>query len=217
MSGPAALTKSDICAALEATPVNRGDEWHWLTGASPELRLAVRAAMPARMVAAAVLVPLVEREEGFSVLLTERSAALKDHPGQISFPGGRIEAGDASPWEAALREAQEEIGLRREWVSFAGYLPDHPILTGFRVTPVVGFVVPHHQLALDAGEVHDAFEVPLQYLFDPANHRAHERTLGGVKLQTTDIQFLNHTIWGATAGMLLTLRRLIAERRPTPP
>lgn len=217
MSGSFALTKSDICAALQATPVSRGDEWHWLTGASPELRLAVRAAMPARMVAAAVLVPLVERDEGFSVLLTERSAALKDHPGQISFPGGRIEAGDASPWDAALREAQEEIGLRREWVSFAGYLPDHPILTGFRVTPVVGFVVPHHRLALDAGEVHDAFEVPLQYLFDPANHRPRERTLRGVKLQTTDIPFLNHTIWGATAGMLLTLQRLVEERRLGPP
>jgi 8-oxo-dGTP pyrophosphatase MutT (NUDIX family) len=217
VSGSFALTKSDICAALQATPVSRGDEWHWLTGASPELRLAVRAAMPARMVAAAVLVPLVERDEGFSVLLTERSAALKDHPGQISFPGGRIEAGDASPWDAALREAQEEIGLRREWVSFAGYLPDHPILTGFRVTPVVGFVVPHHRLALDAGEVHDAFEVPLQYLFDPANHQPRERTLRGVKLQTTDIPFLNHTIWGATAGMLLTLQRLVEERRLGPP
>jgi 8-oxo-dGTP pyrophosphatase MutT (NUDIX family) len=209
------LSKADICAALEAAPVARGDEWHWLTGSSPQLRLAVRAAMPARMVAAAVLVPLVEREEGYSVLLTERSATLKDHPGQISFPGGRIEAQDASPWEAALREAEEEIGLRREWVSFAGYLPDHPILTGFRVTPVVGFVVPHHELALDAGEVHDAFEVPLEYLFDPANHRLRERILRGVKVDTTEIPFLNHTIWGATAGILLTLRRLIGERRPT--
>jgi 8-oxo-dGTP pyrophosphatase MutT (NUDIX family) len=217
VSGPPALTKTDICAALQATPVNRGDEWHWLTGASPELRLAVRAAMPARMVAAAVLVPLVERDEGFSVLLTERSSALKDHPGQISFPGGRIEPSDASPWEAALREAQEEIGLRRDWVSFAGYLPDHPILTGFRVTPVVGFVVPHHRLALDAGEVHDAFEVPLQYLFDPANHRPRERKIGGASLQTTEIPFLNHPIWGATAGMLLTLHRLVQERRPSAP
>ncbi len=217
MSWADSLTKSDICAALQPTPVLRGDEWFWLTGASPELRLRVQAAMPARMVSAAVLVPLVEREEGFSVLLTERSFALKDHPGQISFPGGRIEPGDASPWEAALREAQEEIGLQRDWISFAGYLPDHPILTGFRVTPVVGFVVPHHRLALDAGEVHDAFEVPLRYLFDEANHRPRERMLGGVSLRTTEIPFLNHTIWGATAGMILTLRRLVQERRPTTP
>jgi 8-oxo-dGTP pyrophosphatase MutT (NUDIX family) len=217
VSGAHALTKSDISAALQPTPVLRGDEWHWLTGSSPELRLKVQAGMPARMVAAAVLVPLVERDEGFSVLLTERSSALKDHPGQISFPGGRIEPGDASPWEAALREAQEEIGLRREWITFAGYLPDHPILTGFRVTPVVGFVVPDHRLALDRGEVHDAFEVPLQYLFDAANHRPRERILGGVSLQTTEIPFLNRTIWGATAGMLMTLRRLVQERGSSPP
>lgn len=216
MSWVDSLSKADICAALQPTPVLRGDEWFWLTGASPELRLRVQAAMPARTVPAAVLVPLVERDEGFSVLLTERSSALKDHPGQISFPGGRIEPGDASPWEAALREAQEEIGLQRDWISFAGYLPDHPILTGFRVTPVVGFVVPHHRLALDAGEVHDAFEVPLKYLFDEDNHRPRERTLGGVALQTTEIPFLSHTIWGATAGMILTLRRLVQERRSTP-
>jgi 8-oxo-dGTP pyrophosphatase MutT (NUDIX family) len=169
--------------------------------------------MPEQQVAAAVLVPLVERDEGFSVLLTQRSTELKDHAGQISFPGGRIEAGDASPWEAALREADEEIGLRREWIAFGGYLPDHPILTGYRITPVVGFVVPQYRLALDAAEVHDAFEVPLDFLFDAGNHRPRLRVLGGVSLETIEIPYAGRTIWGATAGILLTLRRRVQEAK----
>lgn len=216
MSGRGRLTKADICAALQAVPVQRADDWYWLTGASAELQDRVRAAMPGTAVAAAVLVPLVVRDEGFSVLLTQRSAALKDHAGQISFPGGRIEEADADPWEAALREAYEEIGLRREWISFAGYLPEHPILTGYRVTPVVGFVVPEYRLELDTGEVHDAFEVPLEFLFDSANHRKRMRNLGGVPLETIEIPFGERTIWGATAGMLLTLRRLVREGKACP-
>ncbi|MFI4890759.1 MAG: NUDIX hydrolase [Steroidobacterales bacterium] len=216
MSGQGRLTKPDICAVLEPAPIRRPDEWYWLTGASAELQERARAASPERLVAAAVLVPLVEREEGFAVLLTQRSAALKDHAGQISFPGGRIEAADTDPWEAALREAQEEIGLQREWISFAGYLPDHPLLTGYRVTPVVGFVAPQYRLALDAAEVHDAFEVPLDFLFDAANHRPRMRTLGGVTLETIEIPYAGRTIWGATAGMLLTLRRLVRESKACP-
>jgi 8-oxo-dGTP pyrophosphatase MutT (NUDIX family) len=216
VNGQGRLTKADICAALQPVPIRFGDEWYWLTGPSAELRDRVRAASPERLVAAAVLVPLVERDGGFSVLLTQRSASLKDHAGQISFPGGRIEAADSDPWEAALREAREEIGLRREWISFAGYLPDHPILTGFRITPVVGFVAPQYRLALDAAEVHDAFEVPLDYFFDAANHRSRMRTLGGMTLETTEIPYGDRTIWGATAAMLLTLRRLVRERKACP-
>jgi 8-oxo-dGTP pyrophosphatase MutT (NUDIX family) len=210
---PVALTytKTVIRASLEPRASEPGDDMRWLTGSSAELKRRVRAALPERQVAAAVLVPLIERDAGITVLLTQRAADLKDHAGQISFPGGRIEPKDADAWEAALREAHEEIGLRREWVEFGGYLPDHLVVTGYRVTPVVGFVRPDYRLQLDAAEVHDAFEVPLNFLFDAANHKARIRTLGGVSLETTDIPYGTRIIWGATAGMLLTLRRLVQE------
>ena len=212
MTAGAGLEQADIVAALAPMPVE-AEEWRWLTGAAPELERQLRAAMPPRSVSAAVLVPLVTHDAGYSVLLTQRSTELKDHAGQISFPGGRIEASDADPWQAALREAQEEIGLDRDRVSFGGYLPVHPILTGYRVTPVVGFVLPGYRLALDAAEVDDAFEVPLDYVFDIKNYRPRQRTLGGAVLQTTEIHYAGHIIWGATCGMLMTLRRLVMENR----
>jgi 8-oxo-dGTP pyrophosphatase MutT (NUDIX family) len=179
--------------------------------ATPEIVAHLRARMPERRVPAAVLVPLVERAAGWTVLLTQRSAALRDHGGQISFPGGRIDAGDANAWAAALREAEEEIGLSADMIEFAGFLPDHLVATGFCITPVVGFVNPAHDLRLAAAEVHDAFEVPLAFLFDTGNHRSRLRRLGGLEVETTEIPFGSRTIWGATAGMLMSLRRLVFE------
>jgi 8-oxo-dGTP pyrophosphatase MutT (NUDIX family) len=159
-----------------------------------------------------VLVPLVERP-ALSVLLTQRATQLRNHAGQIAFPGGRIEASDGSPQAAALREAHEEIGLERQFIQVVGYLPDHVVMTGFRVTPVVAFVRPGFALKLDAREVEDAFEVPLDYAFDPANHRLRLRRSGftGEDVQFKDIPFGERNIWGATAGMLLTLYRLCIE------
>jgi 8-oxo-dGTP pyrophosphatase MutT (NUDIX family) len=186
----------------------------WLADATPDAVERIRAAMPPMRVPAAVLVPLVEREPGLTVLLTQRAATLKDHAGQISFPGGRIEPGDADAWHAALREAHEEIGLTENFVEFAGYLPDHWVGTGFRVTPVVGFVNPGYQLRIATAEVHDVFEVPLAYILDATNHKARTRLLGGVTLEVYDIPYGNRNIWGATAGMLLTLRRLLQARAP---
>jgi 8-oxo-dGTP pyrophosphatase MutT (NUDIX family) len=209
-------TRSDISAVLAASPLVGHDEWRWLTGADPVLEQRVREAMPVAAVEAAVLVPLIEHPEGLAVLLTERAAGLKDHAGQISFPGGRIEAGDRDPYAAALREAQEEVGLPPELVSFGGYLPQHPILTGYRVTPAVGFLAPGYALRLDAAEVHDAFEVPLQYLFDPANHRPRRRLLGSVTLEAIEIPYRGRMIWGATCGMLMTLRGLLRAREAQP-
>ena len=206
---PALFSKAHIRASLEARPSQAADDMLWLAGSSRELRARVRAAMPSAPRPAAVLVPLVERPEGLAVLLTERAATLKAHAGQISFPGGRIEAEDHDPWSAALREAQEEIGLAPEHVEFAGYLPDHLVGTGFRVTPAVGFVKVGYGLKLAAAEVHDAFEVPLD--FDAANHKPRLRTLGDVTLETYDIPYRGRNIWGATAGMLMTLRRLLQE------
>ena len=185
---------------------------HWLAGASPEVAARVRATLTTRRTPAAVLVPLVERATGMTVLLTQRATTLKDHAGQISFPGGRIEPEDADAWHAALREAYEEIGLRPELVEFAGYLPDHVVISGFRVTPVVGFVKPEYQLRIAAAEVHDVFEVPLDFILDAANHKSRQRKIGGFTIDIHDIPYGERNIWGATAGMLMTLRRLLQTR-----
>ncbi len=178
-----------------------------MAGASPEMISRVRASFSAARVPAAVLVPLVERASGLTVLLTQRAETLKDHAGQISFPGGRIEPGDADAWQAALREAYEEIGLAPDLVEFAGYLPDHHVITGFRVTPVVGFVNPDYELRIAEAEVHDVFEVPLDFILDAANHTSRRRTLGEFTIDVHDIPYGERNIWGATAGMLMTLRR----------
>jgi 8-oxo-dGTP pyrophosphatase MutT (NUDIX family) len=188
----------------------------WLAGASPEVLSQVRASFSSARVPAAVLVPLVERESGLTVLLTQRAATLKDHAGQISFPGGRIEPGDRDAWHAALREAYEEIGLASDLVEFAGYLPDHYVITGFRVTPVVGFVNPEYQLQIAQAEVHDVFEVPLDYILDAANHTFRRRKLGELTIEVHDIPYGGRNIWGATAGMLMTLRRMLQARADKP-
>jgi 8-oxo-dGTP pyrophosphatase MutT (NUDIX family) len=204
--------KTHIREALSAGPSGPEDDMLWLAEGNPGVMKRIRAALPSARIPAAVLVPLVEREAGLTVLLTQRAATLKDHAGQISFPGGRIEPDDADAWHAALREAHEEIGLAENFVEFAGYLPDHWVGTGYRVTPVVGFVNPAYELRIATAEVHDVFEVPLNYILDEANHRARERNLGGVVLQAYDIPYGDRNIWGATAGMLLTLRRQLQAR-----
>lgn len=172
---------------------------------------ALRQLLPASLSPAAVLMPIVERPEGLSLLLTRRATALKRHAGQISFPGGRLEATDAGPLAAALRETEEEIGLARDFVSVAGYLRPHVIITGYWVVPVVGFVKPGFELRLDAAEVQEAFEVPLAYLLDPANHVQRERQIGPLAIRTTEIPYGDYMIWGATAAMLLALSRLLEE------
>ena len=155
--------------------------------------------------AAAVLVPLVNRPQGLQVLLTQRSAGLPDHPGQISFPGGRVEPDDATLAAAALREAAEEVGLPPERVSILGQLADYETVTGYRVTPVVGWVEPPFSLVTDPIEVADAFEVPLAFLLDPANQQRHHRMIGTLRRDYWAIPFGERYIWGATAGMLKNL------------
>ena len=189
----------------------------WLTpGLSLQESRALRAYLPTAPIPAAVLVPVVERENELTVLLTQRASQLKNHAGQISFPGGRIEQEDAGPSAAALREAREEIGLEARFVSVVGYLADHILLSGFRVTPVVAFVRPGFELLLDAQEVSDTFEVPLSYVFEPANQRSQRRNFGGGagEIRVWDIQYQGRNIWGATAGMLLNLYRLCVADDP---
>jgi 8-oxo-dGTP pyrophosphatase MutT (NUDIX family) len=171
----------------------------------------VRLHLPRQWTRAAVMVPLVERPAGLTVLLTQRAAHLKAHPGQISFPGGRLESHDAGPWEAALREAREEIGLAPERASLAGYLRDHMVLTGYLITPAVAFVRPDFELRLDLTEVDDAFEVPLEFVLDPANRIERKRIYAGHAFTTWDIPFGQRHIWGATAAMLLNLAAKLEE------
>ncbi len=160
---------------------------------------------------AAVLVPLVKRPEGLTVLLTQRTQHLAHHPGQVSFPGGRMEDDDGTPEETALREAEEEIGLARNHVDIIGRLDLYITRTGFEVTPVVATVEPGFELALDSFEVADAFEVPLAFLMDPSNHEKHFVHIEGKDRQYWAMPFEDRYIWGATAGMIVNLYQLVAE------
>jgi 8-oxo-dGTP pyrophosphatase MutT (NUDIX family) len=173
-----------------------------------------RPLFPADPRPAAVLIGLVEREPEPSILLTVRASQMRHHAGQISFPGGRIEPHDAGPAAAALREAEEEIGLTSDFVQVVGYLPDHLILTGFRVTPVVARVRPGFSLRHDPGEVQQTFELPWSHLLDEGNHRSDRRVFAGTEVDVRDIHFGSHRIWGATAGMLLCLRDLALSGEP---
>lgn len=160
---------------------------------------------------AAVLVPLVRRPQGLTVLLTLRTAHLSHHAGQISFPGGRIEDHDADPTGAALRETEEEIGLPPERIDLLGRLDDFMTGTGFQVTPIVGMVTPPFPLSIDPFEVAEVFEVPLDFVLDSANHQLCSRVVGNVERPYYAISFEGRFIWGATAGMLVNLSEVLSE------
>ena len=156
---------------------------------------------------AAVLIPVVDHPQP-TVLLTQRAAHLNEHAGQISFPGGKIDAIDASPLAAALREADEEIGLRREFIEPLGYLDLYGTGFGFRILPTVARVKPGFSLKINESEVDDAFEVPLAFLMDPANHQIHNKEFRGMERSYYAMPFAERYIWGATAGIL----RMLYER-----
>jgi 8-oxo-dGTP pyrophosphatase MutT (NUDIX family) len=160
---------------------------------------------------AAVLVPVVVRPSGPTILLTQRTAHLRDHAGQVSFPGGRCEESDASAEATALREAEEEVGLDPGQVEILGRLPEYRTGTGFVITPVVGFVTPPLNLKLDDFEVAEVFEPPLAFLLDRANHQRQTMEIRGERHEFWAMPWQGYFIWGATAGMLVTLQRFMFE------
>jgi 8-oxo-dGTP pyrophosphatase MutT (NUDIX family) len=159
---------------------------------------------------ASVLVPIVTHAGGLTVLFTQRTAQLRAHSGQVSFPGGRAEPGDASPEFTALRETQEEVGLAPGRVEVIARMPEYLTRTGYRVTPVVGLVAPPLELVPDSREVAEAFEVPLAFLLDSSNHKRETRELAGKQVGFWVMQYGERRIWGATAGMLVNLYRMLA-------
>jgi len=176
----------------------------WLPEINTDGRIALLNEPPRP---AAVLVPLVRRDDGLGVLLTQRTAHLHDHAGQVSFPGGRVEGGESST-ETALRETEEEIGLAPHAVEVIGTLPDYLVATGYRVTPVVGMIEGAFALRLDEFEVEEVFEVPLAFLMDPANHERRVVAVGGQSRTFYAMPFQGsrrYFIWGATAAMLRNL------------
>lgn len=165
--------------------------------------------LPSPLRAAAVLIPIIHHPNELTVLFTQRSPNLRTHAGQVSFPGGRIEAEDEGPLEAALRETEEEIGIAREYIALAGYLDPHLTLTGFWISPVVAFVRPGFTLRVDHREVDETFEAPLEFFLDPANHTPGVRLVGSTPIPVVDLHYAGRTIWGATANMMLSLYRQI--------
>lgn len=175
----------------------------WTPESSDEHLLRMSSSTP---VAAAVLLPIILREEGATLLLTQRTAHLNDHAGQVSFPGGRTEESDTSPVDTALREAEEEVGLERRHVEVIGALPDYFTGTGYRVSQIVGLVHPPFTLHADAFEVAEIFEVPLAFLMNGANHQRRTGELpNGTRRTFYAMPYDRFFIWGATAGMLRNL------------
>ncbi len=154
---------------------------------------------------AAVLIPVVDRGDAAGLILTRRTQSMRQHSGQVAFPGGAVDAGDSTPEAAALREAFEEIGLEAQSVETLGRLPDYLTTTGFRITPVIALVQQDYALTINRAEVDAAFEVPFAFVMNPDNHRRESRIWEGKQRFYYSMPYLEHHIWGVTAGILRVL------------
>ena len=179
----------------------------------PRWPVALQRKLTSDLMAAAVLIPIITREASLSVLLTERSPDLKHHAGQISFPGGRMDAADRDIRATALRETQEEVGIDPANVEIIGYLDPNPTVTGYAVTPVVALVDLQQELVIDPLEVKSAFEVPLSFLLDEDNQQSAEREFEGVMVPIAEFNFGQYRIWGATASMLIQFRKFLIDNQ----
>ncbi|HWW20837.1 MAG TPA: CoA pyrophosphatase [Steroidobacteraceae bacterium] len=182
-----------------------------LASHSDSVRARVREAWPENMRAAAVLVGIVDRPEAPTLLMTVRARHLRQHPGQISFPGGRLEPFDADIAAAALRETHEEIGIAVGFIQPLGFLTDHVVQTGFRITPVVAMIRPGFTLNPDSTEVADVFELPLSLALAIESYRAQQRMVRDFKVDVWELPFGEYHIWGATAGILMNLCEVVSR------
>jgi len=208
-AGPRPLSVARIKQRLSGTRMPSNPRMALLPADSPRWPASFLARVARGLTPAGVLIPIMERDIGLSVLLTQRSAELNLHAGQVSFPGGRMEESDPDIAATALRETHEEIGIAPELVDIAGFLHPSPTVTGYSVTPVVGVVAPEATITLDEREVEAAFEVPLAFLMDEANQQHSTRQFEGVELAIVEFNYADRRIWGATATMLLQLRKIL--------
>ena len=213
MSTPKRLTPARLRESLAATRLPENPTDVVMPPGSEQWPGELREALTATLKPAGVLVPVIEHSQEMTVLLTRRSAELKHHASQISFPGGRVDPGDKDAWDAALRETEEEVGLPRRHVRMAGRLDTYVTRTGFEVTPLVGLVRPPFPVTPDSFEVADVFEVPLAFFLDPSSREIHSRQYEGKERFFFAFPFGERYIWGATAGMLVNLVEVLTEEK----
>ena len=211
MPTPDALTAALLEERLAGTRAPEDPFDVVLPTGSDRWRSSLRERVSRDLRPAGVLIPVIERRAGLSVLLTQRAADLTHHAGQVSFPGGRMEDQDHDVVAAALRETHEEVGISPRSIAVIGYLPPMPTVTGYAVTAVVGLVADDVSLQIDPVEVEYAFEVPLAFLLDRRNEQALEREYRGRRIPTKEFHYQGEQIWGATAHLLIELRKLILE------
>jgi len=203
------LTSANIVARLSETALEDDPGGVHLATIDRDWPTGLQQRLTANLMPAGVLIPIIDRPDGLTVLLTRRSAELKHHAGQVSFPGGRMEPHDQDIRQTALRETDEEVGIHPDQVQVIGYLPTMPTITGFAVTPIVGLLCDDVKLDIDRTEVELAFEVPLQFLLDPDNQRMSMREFEGVQMNLAEFHYAGERIWGATASMVIALRQYL--------
>jgi 8-oxo-dGTP pyrophosphatase MutT (NUDIX family) len=198
---------------LRSAPEHRPEYWQ-MGGGAVDLQPALRAHLPEQLRPASVLLPIIADQGKPRLLLTLRSAHLRQHAGQISFPGGSLESSDADPMATALREAYEEVGIEPAFIEPLGFLCDHVVMTGFRITPIVALLHPGYTLRINEAEVAEVFDLPLEALLDPLSYHKSIRHLRGTDVELIEIRHEGRIIWGATAGILQSVCEILRDPMP---